>query len=596
LALGAFALFAAPTLRDPAPAFPFWPANNYYNYSFLHPELNSIQFYNRSAVEPFFKKLQNAYKKRVTILHIGDSHVQADGFTGEVREQLQQTFGYGGRGMVFPYSTGHTHAAVDYFTDHTGRWIYAKNIEALPPLSLGASGITSKTYDKNASFRLHFRNTIKPEFRKLRIFCKRNASSYDLRIKTARQEINVDVYDAQKEGPAPVNVVDVTLEEGENEMSFYLQQTDSAQSEFEIYGISIENPVDKGVLFHSVGINGAGFYSLLRENLLEEQLHYIAPDAVIIDVGANDFYRGGLNQTEFTSNMSKMVDILRRYNKEITIIFSCSQDIYRGGYSLPECAVYSDLIASFSKANNTAFYDWYWIAGGRYSMLKWNSSMLSNRDLVHLSGQGYKLKGQLIAEAYEKTYEWLLANDTTQKLVYNIDSLAHPPVDSAALKNQVATTVQYKWIYHRVVRGQTIFSVANYYGVTAYQIKVWNRLRNNYLWIGQLLKVYAPYKVAIAIPQNPVTPITNVPKDTVKKQTIPPAPKPQVQPKPQVLPAKPSVQRPAVVVPKPIYHKVKSGETLFGLARKYNTSTTALQRLNNMRGTSLRIGQVLRVK
>lgn len=541
-----------------------------------------------------FEKLKQANNKRVTILHIGDSHVQADGFTGEIRERLQQAFGYAGRGMVFPYSTGHTHAAVDYYTDHGGRWLYAKNIEAAPPLDLGVSGISSKTYDPNAYFRLRFRNTIRPEFRRLRIFCKRGPNTFDLKIKTASQELNVDVYDEARDGASPVNVVDVDLAQGENEIAFYLQKTDTLQREFHIFGISIENPEDRGVLFHSVGINGAGFYSILRENLLEEQLHYLSPDAVILDVGANDFYRGGINKPDFTASLRKTVEAIRRYNPNVCVILSCSQDIYRGGYSVPDCATFSDIIAEFSRDNQTAFYDWYWIAGGHYSMLKWNRNLLSNYDLVHLTAQGYKLKGQMIAEAYERTYNWFLNHDTTQKLVFNIDSLAHPPIDSTALKNPTTTIIQYRWIYHRVLRGQTIFGIANWYGVTAYQIRAWNRLRNNYLWIGQVLKIYAPYKVTVPAPQNPGG------NDTKKDSTVQQQPKPQPTPPPQVKPAPKPVPKPVqpqvTYKPKPIYHTVKSGETLFSIARKYNTSTTGIQKLNNLKGTTIRPGQVLRVK
>ncbi len=43
------------------------------------------------------------------------------------------------------------------------------------------------------------------------------------------------------------------------------------------------------------------------------------------------------------------------------------------------------------------------------------------------------------------------------------------------------------------------------------------------------------------------------------------------------------------------YHRVRSGDTLSGIARRYGTSVTTLCRLNGMRSTSvLRIGQVLR--
>ncbi|MHB1277486.1 MAG: peptidoglycan DD-metalloendopeptidase family protein [Bacteroidia bacterium] len=44
------------------------------------------------------------------------------------------------------------------------------------------------------------------------------------------------------------------------------------------------------------------------------------------------------------------------------------------------------------------------------------------------------------------------------------------------------------------------------------------------------------------------------------------------------------------------YHKVKSGETLGHIARKYGTSVKAIQRLNGMRGTSIRAGKTIRVR
>jgi LysM repeat protein len=135
--------------------------------------------------------------------------------------------------------------------------------------------------------------------------------------------------------------------------------------------------------------------------------------------------------------------------------------------------------------------------------------------------------------------------------------------------------VKYQWVYHRVLRGQTIWSIAGWYGVTAYQIRVWNKLRSNYLWIGQVLKIYAPIKTQTPAPK------TNTPTPPAPNPKQPPAPKPQPKtaPKPVVL-----------------YHKVKSGETISGIARKYGTTTSSIMKLNNLKSSNIRVGQNLRVK
>ena len=46
----------------------------------------------------------------------------------------------------------------------------------------------------------------------------------------------------------------------------------------------------------------------------------------------------------------------------------------------------------------------------------------------------------------------------------------------------------------------------------------------------------------------------------------------------------------------PIYHTVDSGDTLFGLSRKYGSSVEQIKELNNMDGNIISLGQKLRVK
>jgi len=573
---------------------PIWPENRYTPYPFLHTEFNSLQFSDRNLADPFFAKLSNAKNERVNILYIGDSHVQTDDFTGELRSRLQLTYGNAGRGLVFPYSTARTHAAVDYVTTHTGRWLNSKNIEASPSLPLGLSGVTARTNDSNAAFRLSFNGTVQPEHKRIRILLKRDAHSYDFALRSGNSQVFVDVFNPELNDNTTLLTVD--MPSVSSDFVFTLKKTDTAQSVFEIYGISIETPEDAGVLFHSVGINGAGHYSLLRQNLMKEQLELIKPDAVVIDLGANDFYRGKINKDVFSNNLLKIVNIIRSANPQTAIILGCSQDIYRGGYSLPDCMVFSDIVREFSQQHQCLFYDWYWVSGGRFSMMRWSHSALTKWDMVHLTHSGYLLKGQLMAESYERTAYWLKHNDTAKALLYNVDSLRTPLIDTS--KKDVAATqtqIRYLWVYHRVLRGQTIWSVAAWYGVSAYQIKKWNRLRSKYLRIGQILKIYAPIKVQVPAPVKVIPPTPET--ETDSSEITPPVTVPTIVPKPPVN-KKPSapVQNPRPAAPKAAYHKIKSGETLFSISKKYGTSTSAIMKLNKMRSHNIRAGQIIRVK
>ncbi len=72
------------------------------------------QIYNAKVLKDFFEKLkenENSRDQKINIVHIGDSHIQSDLMTNEVRKKLQQQFGNGGRGLVFPYQLAKTNGS-----------------------------------------------------------------------------------------------------------------------------------------------------------------------------------------------------------------------------------------------------------------------------------------------------------------------------------------------------------------------------------------------------------------------------------------------------------------------------------------------------
>src|SRR5688572_27140196 len=78
-------------------------------YSFVRYSENKIFQPDSSALSHFYNaldSLQNGTRQKVNVIHIGDSHIQADLFSGRVRSLLQDSavFGNGGRGLIFPYT------------------------------------------------------------------------------------------------------------------------------------------------------------------------------------------------------------------------------------------------------------------------------------------------------------------------------------------------------------------------------------------------------------------------------------------------------------------------------------------------------------
>jgi len=544
-----------------------WKAFEYGKYPWIDSNVNVIQTHRKSVIAPLMNKLKKTNKKRVHILHIGDSHVQADIFTHETRTLLGSTFGHAGRGMIFPYTTARTHTAADYRSRHTGKWYYARNVERLPELPLGVTGITSRTYDPQSAFKLTFiEGAIYPEFTRLRILMDRSPRSFDLRIISGRDTVTVDVFKSAIDSLGDQLFVD--MPRGNSEYLFELIRTDSTQTQFEIYGLSIESPEDRGLLYSSVGINGAGHYSVMRENKLPQHLQDLKPDAIILDVGANDFYQKGMDQQRFKDNLVSIIEMFKTYAPDAVVILSNSQDIHRGGYSVRACSIFSTMISDVAKSENVAFYDWFRVAGGNQSMKIWKSLHLANRDGVHLTRDGYELKGSLIYQSFGRTYRRFF-NSPNKETSIIIPCLDPSELDSVTLSQEILGKEK-KWFEHEVKKGETAWGIAQMYNISVIQLKEWNRLGSYALREGQKLRVFSVFEIQELPAKRSVNSVdVYIPKKNKRAQTT-----------------QKNIQ----------YHTIQRGETLYSIARKYRMSVAELKQLNHMTGDDIRAGKRLKVK
>jgi LysM repeat protein len=163
-------------------------------------------------------------------------------------------------------------------------------------------------------------------------------------------------------------------------------------------------------------------------------------------------------------------------------------------------------------------------------------------------------------------------------------------------------------ILHKVVPGETLFSISKSYGLTVDQVKQSNKLIGNDLSIGQSLVIE---NATQTIPNSQVaTPQTSTVSETVSIPTV--AQKPTSIPKEEV--AKPKLEKtepaksepveastPALPTSQPMVpgefmtHQVQAGETLFAIATQYGVKVEDLIRLNALTSNNLRAGQNLKV-
>jgi membrane-bound lytic murein transglycosylase D len=138
-------------------------------------------------------------------------------------------------------------------------------------------------------------------------------------------------------------------------------------------------------------------------------------------------------------------------------------------------------------------------------------------------------------------------------------------------------------ITHVTKAGENLFTIADKYGVTAREIRTWNGLGSNRVASGKRLKLYVNNGgVAFAS--------TNTEKQTKPQQAAAatsPTPKTTATASPQAPPSSGQVQ---------VTYKVKSGDSLYSIAKKYpGVSVSTLQEANNLSNTNIRPGQILKI-
>lgn len=511
---------------------------------FIATRFNAIEFYSRSAVEPFFTRWNSDTVARLVVAHFGDSHIQPGIFTGEVRDYMQAAKGFGGYGMMFPYSAAKTYPPLQYKTVHYGRWLLAKGLEPNPKLPLGVSGMTIRTYDSAAGFSMTFREAPPAHYKRVKLYFKGGKTSFDFRLMTRNNEIVVP----GSKKPEEVPFMEVMLPDSSSSFHIQVLKTQKEQTQFEFYGMSLESETGQGLVYHSFGVGGAKYNSLLAELMLDTQLPTIEPDLVILDFGTNDFLYDQRIAPELDREIIQTIQWIRQLVPDVTILLTSTQDMDRHGYNVAAAREFSSMIRRIARMEGCALYDWYRISGGQYAMSKWVDDRLARTDHIHLTPDGYSLKGKLFSTAFEHTLDAYFSEPGLDSLV-----LYNPVADSTQVDSliRVAPRRQASTVRHQIRNGESLSTIAQRYGVKVSDIMRVNKLSSSRIIAGNYL--------------------------TIEYSTSKPVAR----------------QTPVPIDPNATRYKVQSGDTLGHIAEKFHVSVKSIKRLNGLKSSKIVEGKTL---
>lgn len=359
---------------------------------------------NYQQLAGFFNKLNSLENSdtntTVSILHIGDSHIQADFLTREIRNSLQKRFGNAGRGLVFPYRLTKSNESYDYrsASDNNWKWetVRSRKRDFEPGIS-GAS-ISSPNDLFTLRIKINNRDSADNSFDKLQLICRNDSSgliAFVDDIKNNERRLLAFSDDSTYETTFGQRTDQVAVQSYGNLL---------------IDGVVLKNS-NKGILYHVVGINGSHYTDYNQSPVFFAEMPLLQPDLIVISLGTNEGVNSRVSSQAVKNEVAKMMTNIRAVQQQVPVLIVTPFDNY---YRRKKFNTYLGLVrkglVEACREQNIACLDMYDITGAYKSAAVWKAQGLITSDRIHYSAQGYRLQGKMIYNALINSYSKYVAH------------------------------------------------------------------------------------------------------------------------------------------------------------------------------------------
>lgn len=486
-----------------------------------------------------------------TIIHIGDSHIQGDYFSGEIRMQLQSVFGNAGRGILFPYALAKSFGPRGVSVKPLGVWTGYKTLTGNLTEPLGVSGYGASTQTVGSSIQVSLSEKFKeenalgqfsiPEFQKVNIWHSADNASFVTQLNPEFQWTGSQFY------PSGWGVSSYLAPEAQSTFTLSLAANSPTQNHFGFYGFEIIPMQQRGVVYHHCGVVGAQFTHLINKApYTVEQIAHIKPDILIFSFGTNEAYNGKLDSQVYTPAVMKFLSDIAVASPTTAIIITTAPDTRSRNRIPPQQKNVNNQLRKIAKNQKATVYDLNEAMGGWGSLHVWYNNKLTLTDKLHFNAAGYALQGQLFTLSLLQAYNKANSKDTLN--IQGLRTVVHNSMISL-VRNFEAVSMGDSLSGDTQAANRKVDST----GLTTMAVHVDT--------------THAPNRVT-TVPQRSNQPARNRPTTQTNSS--------------------PRTQRGEIT------HIVKSGENLYRIAQRYHVTHEAIARRNNLTNPrSLRPGQRL---
>jgi lysophospholipase L1-like esterase len=333
-----------------------------------------------------------ALESPLTILHIGDSHLQPNNLSGITRYQLQKKLGNGGRGLIFPYSLAKTNGPKDFgFTSPT-KWENAWIIKP-PTFDIGLTGISIKSLSSSGSFKWKSgKDTLSyPATHGWISYIMSECKDCSVEINGRTKKYTNDTQDT----------IQFRINADSNIVRFH-------NGKLTLLDLA-ENTNQPGLVYHSTGVAGATFQTYVQNPWFKKELPYFHPDLVVVSLGTNESYKKW-DESEFSLSVRNFIEIIELQVPLAKILLVLPNENYN---QRDKQWVYNErldkvrnVLIEIATEKNLLVYDQQLAMGGKGCMLEWEKLQLVNKDHVHFLKKGYQKQGMLL---YQHLNDFLTA-------------------------------------------------------------------------------------------------------------------------------------------------------------------------------------------
>jgi len=358
----------------------------------------------QGIMRSFYEALQRSESKTgsARVLHYGDSPVTADSITADARSLFQRQFGDAGHGFILagkPWNW-YQHRGTD--VKSSGWKIEAlsqaprakDNLHGLGGVNFeGAAGATSRIRLADATHsQVEVLYLKQPNGGEFRVEAK---GTPILTVQTEAAEKGSGF--AVAELPAGTTEIKLTVVRGP----------------VRIFGYEFEKQ-HTGVIYSSLGLNGASTQSLLRfldAGHWAEQIQHQKPDLLVLNYGTNESVFPKYVDTLYAGELKQVLTRMKTAAPQASILVMAPMDrgekAATGGIVTPP--VMARIVAvqrQVATETGCAFFNTYEAMGGAGTMAKWYAAKprLVNADYIHPLPGGAAIVGGLFNDALVQGY------------------------------------------------------------------------------------------------------------------------------------------------------------------------------------------------